>query len=265
MKNNISNKDMMNLFDSLRHERKYIDEKVKEQTVEHAENLERIVTTLFYNKKIQYNESTHECMGQKMITKHFKIGNMEFSTYRKEANRINDITEEIYEMDNAEKQENIIDYMCKEYNKIQIRRKQEVDEKNNRQYQQYLSCGYEKPMELDQYGWCKNEIQVEEMEQIDIFRKNTDFGYIQIVQIPNGNWIACGNFNCNTYGFFGRPNVWMRQHKTKYEAIKAELDNMLDHIDERDRTKKSFIIEAINEAKRKYYHDSVAIDMFENQ
>lgn len=105
---------------------------------------------------------------------------------------------------------------------------------NERQYKQYLSCGYTEKFTVDKYGRCCNKINRNEIEKIDIFRKNNIYGLVEIIQLPNKNWTTGSQLSMSSYGYGSCVTIWHKQYKTKNEAIEEELNYLESNIKPKD-------------------------------
>ena len=130
---------------------------------------------------------------------------------------------------------------------------------NERQYKKYLSCGYTGAFTVNEYGWCRNEVDRENMEKIDVYRKDRIYAYLEIVHLPNGNWIAGSSVSMPTYGYGHGVSIWSSQYATRQKAAESELNRIESSIDKKDLT--NCIKNAI-EASRKALQPPLEIALF---
>lgn len=132
-------------------------------------------------------------------------------------------------------------------------------EENERRYKQYLSCGYTGSMTVNEYGWCDNEVDRNNVEKINVFRKNRIYAYIDVIQLPNGKWVAGSNLTMPTYGYGHGVSIWCNQFTSRQEAIEAHLKQIENYIEVKDLT--GFVRNAI-EACRKALQQPIEITLF---
>lgn len=130
---------------------------------------------------------------------------------------------------------------------------------NERQYKQYLSCGYTGEFTVNEHGWCRNEIDRDKAERLDVFRKDRIYAYIDVVHLPNGKWVAGSSVSMPTYGYGHGVSIWCKQHDTKQEAVESHLKRIEDYIEKKDLT--TYIRNAI-EACRKSLVPPLEIALF---
>jgi len=67
---------------------------------------------------------------------------------------------------------------------------------NERQYKQYLSCGYTGEFTVNEHGWCRNEIDRDKAERLDVFRKDRIYAYIDVVHLLTASGLPEAVFPC---------------------------------------------------------------------
>ena len=124
---------------------------------------------------------------------------------------------------------------------------------NDRQYRQWLSCGFTGEMHINDCGWCDNGISLSKHEQakkIILFDKHPFSAHIEYMQLPNGKWIVGSWLNCPLHGYCHGISVWSNQYDTEADAIKAEISKIEKSLEARDR--KAFVIDAIQSCRNNY-------------
>ena len=124
---------------------------------------------------------------------------------------------------------------------------------NDRQYRQWLSCGFTGEMHINDCGLCDNGISLSKHEQakkIILFDKHPFSAHIEYMQLPNGKWIVGSWLNCPLHGYCHGISVWSNQYDTEADAIKAEISKIEKSLEARDR--KAFVIDAIQSCRNNY-------------
>ena len=124
---------------------------------------------------------------------------------------------------------------------------------NQRQYEKWLSCGFQGEMELDKNGWCTNGISFYKSENVErcILFDNPYFkGTIEVMELPNGKWISGSSCTFPLHGWGHGVSVWNEQYDTKQEAIFNQIDYIERNLSEKD--KKKFVLDALQSCRNKY-------------
>ena len=135
---------------------------------------------------------------------------------------------------------------------------------NQRQYQQWLSCGFKGEMHLNDCGWCDNGISLSNHEQakkIILFDKHPFSAHIEYMELPNGKWIVGSWLNCPLHGYCHGISVWSKQYESESDAINAELDRIEKALEEKDR--KKFVLDALQTCRNRYKEPSLLEAAFE--
>ena len=124
---------------------------------------------------------------------------------------------------------------------------------NDRQYQQWLSCGFVGEMHMNECGWCDNGISLSNHEQakkIVLFDKYPFSAHLEYMQLPNKQWIVGSWLNCPLHGYCHGISVWSKQYDTEADAVNAELDKIEKSLETIDR--KPFVMDAIQSCRNNY-------------
>ena len=134
---------------------------------------------------------------------------------------------------------------------------------NDRQYRQWLSCGFAGEMHMNECGWCDNGLSLSNHEQakkIVLFDKYPFSAHVEYMQLPNKKWIVGSWLSCPLHGYCHGISVWSRQYDSEADAINAELDKIERSLETKDR--KPFVLDAI-QACRNDYKESLFDVVFE--
>lgn len=124
---------------------------------------------------------------------------------------------------------------------------------NERQYKKWLSCGFVGEMHLNDCGWCDNGLSLsnhEKAKKIVLFDKYPFKAYIEYMKLPSGKWISGSSLSCPLHGYGHGISVWSKQYDTENEAIIAQLDNVENSLEEKD--KKPFVMNAIQTCRNEF-------------
>lgn len=100
---------------------------------------------------------------------------------------------------------------------------------NKRTYEAACLCGYQPEIKFDRCGWLINETLEEKCETISYEGK--DFSVkILLLQHPNGKWVKGYDVSFPSYGTSSLPSVFDDQYDTRMEALKAEMDSLIEYI-----------------------------------
>ena len=129
-------------------------------------------------------------------------------------------------------------------------RKQSV---NDRQYLQWLSCGFTGEMHVNSAGWCDNGLSLsnhEHAKKIILFDKHPFYAHLEYLRLPNQKWIIGSWLSCPLHGYCHGISVWSQQYDTVSEAITSELDKIERSLGAKDR--KPFVLDAIQTCRNNY-------------
>ena len=135
---------------------------------------------------------------------------------------------------------------------------------NQKQYQQWLSCGFVGEIQINSNGWCVNGLSLSNHEQakrIDLFDKHPFTAHIEYMRLPNGAWIVGSWLNCPLHGYCHGISVWSKQYESESDAITAELNRIEKALEERD--KKKFVLNALQTCRNRYKEPSLLEAAFE--
>lgn len=115
---------------------------------------------------------------------------------------------------------------------------------NLRTYEAARLCGYDPEIKFDYCGWIETEDLEDKCEVI----RHEGKGYsveIYILQHPNGNWVTGHDIQFATCGSANTPNIFCDQYETKTEAVKKELDCLIDYAERQGNAKERKQVVAI--------------------
>ncbi len=124
---------------------------------------------------------------------------------------------------------------------------------NDRQYRQWLSCGFTGEMHVNNAGFCDNGLSLSNHEQakkIVLFNRYPFSAHLEYMQLPNSKWIVGSWLNCPLHGYCHGISVWSKPYNTENEAIIAELDKIERSLEPKDR--KPFILDAIQTCRNTF-------------
>ncbi len=124
---------------------------------------------------------------------------------------------------------------------------------NQKQYQQWKSCGFVGDIQINSYGWCVNGLSLSDHEQtkrIELFNKHPFTAHIEYLRLPNSKYVVGSWLNCPCHGYCHGISVWSKQYETENEAINAELDKIEKSLEPKDR--KPFVLGAIQTCRNTF-------------
>ncbi len=124
---------------------------------------------------------------------------------------------------------------------------------NEKQYQQFLKCGFTGAMHLNDAGFCDNGLSLSNHEQakkIVLFDRYPFSAHVEYMQLPNKQWIVGSWLSCPLHGYCHGISVWSRQYDSEADAINAELDKIERSLEAKDR--KPFVLDAIQSLRNDY-------------
>ncbi len=130
---------------------------------------------------------------------------------------------------------------------------------NERQYRQWLSCGFSGEMEVNDSGWCTNGISFYKDERLQkwvLFDKPYFRASIEYLQFPNGKWAAGSSATFPLHGWGHGVSVWSKQYNTRQEAIFEQID-YIEHSLYDGKDKKKFVMDALQCCRNKFKETDV--------
>lgn len=101
---------------------------------------------------------------------------------------------------------------------------------NQKAFKCYRDKGFLKPYHEDRNGWFDLNINTEEIKEETLYENGLNCVRISFYHLPNGNWIASHDIFYGHHGQCGRPSIFSKDYPTKNEAIKNQIDIIVDFL-----------------------------------
>lgn len=98
-------------------------------------------------------------------------------------------------------------------------------------YQQWLSCGYQGKPIFNEYGWLKNEIPIENVEVVQLWKTGYHSASVSLFQLPNGKWVNGYSYMLSESGSCVGCSIWRKQYATRQGALNEALDRIKGQIE----------------------------------
>ena len=134
---------------------------------------------------------------------------------------------------------------------------------NAQHYAQWLSCGYKGDMVLNEYGWCRNDLDKDAIKVLNVIESKQIDAEVEYAQLPNGKWVAGTHLTTKVgccFGHWHGASIWGKQYDTKGEAVTVALDGIMNAV--KNQNSKA-LTPAFETAFKKYHNQFANASVFD--